>query len=391
VKIEQNYRGATVWVKDASRAVGVAQNLISEEYKEKFILDLRMEYEKVREAHAGRRAQIKWLSLEDARANKLALDWTNYTPPVPNQLGIQVFDDMPLEFLVPYIDWTPFFHSWEIKGSYPKVLDDPEKGEVARQLYEDAQNMLSEIMDGRWFKARAVIGLFPANQVNTDDIELDTGGKKVVLHHLRQQTERPPGKPNRCISDFVAPKDSGKQDYVGAFVVTIHGADEKAKEFDARHDVDHAIMIKALADRFAEAFAEHMHDRVRHVNWGYSNSNWSPSRGIDAEGFSSETLIKEQYQGIRPAPGYPACPDHTEKPVMWELLDAETNTGTILTESNAMWPAASVSGWYFSHPDATYFGVGKINRDQLEDYAKRKGMTIDEAERWLAPVLGYDT
>jgi len=391
VKIEQNYQGPTVWVKDASRAVGVAQNLIGENSRDKFVADLRAEYEKVREAHAGRRAQTKWLSLEDARANRLQIDWSNYTPPVPKQLGLQVFDDMPLEFLIPYIDWTPFFHTWEIKGSYPKVLDDPEKGEVAKQLFEDAQKMLSAIIDGHWFKARAVIGLFPANQVNTDDIELDNKGKKVVLHHLRQQTERPPGKPNRCISDFVAPKDSGKQDYVGAFVVTIHGADEKAKEFDARHDVDHAIMIKALADRFAEAFAEHMHDRVRHLNWGYESNNWSPCRGIDDKSFSNEELVKESYQGIRPAPGYPACPDHTEKPLLWELLDAEKNCGASLTESNAMWPAASVSGWYFSHPEATYFGVGKINRDQVEDYAKRKGMTYEEAERWLAPNLGYDT
>jgi len=408
VKIEQNYHGPTVWVKDASRAVGVAQNLIGGESKEKFVTELRAEYEKVREAHAGRRAQIKWLSLEAARANKLELDWANYTPPVPKQLGVQSFDDMPLEFLVPYIDWTPFFHTWEIKGSYPKVFNDPEKGEVAKQLFDDAQKMLSEIIDGHWLKARAVIGLFPANQINDDDIELDNNGKKVVLHHLRQQTERPPGKPNRCIGDFVAPKDSGKQDYVGAFVVTIHGAEAKAKEFDAKHDVDHSIMIKALADRFAEAFAEHMHDRVRHINWGYEGGNWTPSHGIDdiAHGsagvaggrtpgatktFSNEELVREKYQGIRPAPGYPACPDHTEKPILWDLLDAENNCGAKLTESNAMWPAASVSGWYFSHPESSYFGLGKINRDQVEDYAKRKGMTIDEAERWLAPNLGYDT
>lgn len=391
VKIEQHYHAPTVWVKDASRAVGVAQNLISEDFKDKFVADLRADYEKVREAHAGRRAQIKWLSLDDARANKLALDWNDYTPPVPSQLGLQVFDDMPLEFLVPYIDWTPFFHAWEIKGSYPKVFDDPEKGEVAKHLFDDAQKMLSDIIDGRWFKARAVVGLFPANQINTDDIELEQNGNTMVLHHLRQQTERPPGKPNRCISDFVAPKDSGKQDYVGAFVVTIHGADEKAKEFDAKHDVDHAIMIKALADRFAEAFAEHMHDRVRHVNWGYEKADWTPSRAAVSESFKNDDLIREKYHGIRPAPGYPACPDHTEKPIMWELLDAENNCGAKLTESNAMWPAASVSGWYFSHPESSYFGLGKINRDQVESYAKRKGMSIEEVERWLAPNLGYES
>jgi len=391
VKIEQNYHGPTVWVKDASRAVGVAQNLIGGDAKEKFVAGIRADYVKVREAHAGRRAQIKWLSLEDARANKLELDWNNYTPPVPKQLGLQSFDDMPLEFLVPYIDWTPFFHTWEIKGSYPKVLDDPKKGKVAKELFSDAQKMLSDIINGRWLKARAVIGLFPANQINDDDIELDNNGKKIVLHHLRQQTERPPGKPNRCISDFVAPKDSGKQDYVGAFAVTIHGAEAKAKEFDAKHDVDHSIMIKALADRFAEAFAEHMHDRVRHVNWGFVDGDWSPAHGLDVKTFNSDELIKESYQGIRPAPGYPACPDHTEKPILWELLDAENNCGAKLTESNAMWPASSVSGWYFSHPDSSYFGLGKINKDQVEDYAKRKGMSIEEAERWLSPNLGYDT
>ena len=227
-------------------------------------------------------------------------------------------------------------------------------------------------------------------QVNEDDIEVDNNGKKVILHHLRQQTERPPGKPNRCISDFVAPKDSGKQDYVGAFVVTIHGADEKAREFDERHDVDHSIMVKALADRLAEAFAEHLHDRIRHLNWGYEHGSWTPCRGIDDKSFSNDELVREKYQGIRPAPGYPACPDHTEKPLLWQLLDAEQNTGASLTESNAMWPAASVSGWYFSHPDSSYFGVGKINRDQVEDYARRKGLNVQEAERWLAPNLGYD-
>ncbi len=406
VKIEQNYHGATVWVKDASRAVGVAQNLISDGLKDKFVAELRADYEKVREAHAGRRAQIKWRSLQEARANKLKLDWDNYTPPVPNRLGLQIFDDMPLEFMAPYIDWTPFFHTWELKGSYPKIFDDPEKGEHATELFENAQNVLSDIIAGRWLKARAVVGLFPANQINDDDIELEADGKTVTLHHLRQQTERPPGKPNRCISDFVAPKDSGKQDYVGAFVVSIHGAEQKAKEFERQHDDYHAIMIKALADRLAEAFAEHMHDRVRHVNWGYARSvipenakhlsgiqcdpQWTPDHALKGAGFNNETLIKEKYQGIRPAPGYPACPDHTEKPALWELLDVEKNSGTKLTESNAMWPASSVSGWYFSHPDASYFGLGKINRDQVESYAKRKGMSIEEVERWLAPNLGYE-
>ena len=395
VKIEQNYHGPTVWVKDASRAVGVAQNLISHDFKENFLKEITADYEKVRVAHAGRRAQTKWLTLEQARANKQKINWDSYTPPVPNNLGLQVFDDMPLEFLVPYIDWTPFFHTWELKGSYPKIMDDAEKGEEAKKLFADAQEMLAQMVDERWVKARAVVGMFPANSVNEDDIEVftDESRKKVklTLHHLRQQTERPPGKPNRSLADFVAPKDSGKKDYIGAFVVTAGlGIDEHIARFEKDHDDYKSIMLKALADRLAEAFAEHMHDRIRHVNWGYeTNSGWTPCSGME-KGFDNQKLIKEDYSSIRPAPGYPACPDHTEKPLLWQLLDAEKNAGVELTESFAMWPAASVSGWYFSHPDSSYFGVGKINRDQVEDYAKRKGITLAEAERWLAPNLGYD-
>ncbi|MCW8987006.1 MAG: methionine synthase, partial [Gammaproteobacteria bacterium] len=398
VKIEQNYHGATLWVKDASRAVGVAQKLISKEFKDAFIQETRADYEKVREAYAGRRAQIKWLTIEQARANKSKIDWDSYKPPVPKDPGIQIFDDMPLEFLVPYIDWTPFFHTWELKGSYPKILDDDEKGVEAKKLFADAQEMLAQILDERWLKARAVVGLFPANSVE-DGIEVYTDNSrdevKLTLNHLRQQTERPPGKPNRCLSDFVAPKGSGKEDYIGAFVVTAGiGIDEHVKRFEKEHDDYRSIMLKALADRLAEAFAEHMHDRIRHVNWGYENgsarkSSWTPCNGIE-KGFDNQKLIKEDYSSIRPAPGYPACPDHTEKPLLWELLDAEKNAGVTLTESYAMWPAASVSGWYFSHPDSSYFGVGKINKDQVEDYAKRKGMSLAEAERWLAPNIGYD-
>jgi 5-methyltetrahydrofolate--homocysteine methyltransferase len=395
VKIEQNYHAPTVWVKDASRAVGVAQNLISELHKEKFVTELRAEYEQVRVNHAGRRAKTNWLTLDKARENKTRIDWSGYTPPVPEQTGIQVFDDMPLEFLRPYIDWTPFFHTWEMKGSYPKILDDPEKGEEAKKLFADAQNMLDQIIEGRWLKARAVVGLFPANSINDDDIEVyeDESRRKVrmTLNHLRQQTERPPGKPNRCLADFVAPKDSGKKDYIGGFVVTTGlGIDEHIERFEKDHDDYHSIMLKALADRLAEAFAEHMHDRMRHINWGYESNGWSPDYGLKAENFDNEKLVREQYQGIRPAPGYPACPEHTEKLKLWELLDAETNTGVKLTESMAMWPAAAVSGWYFSHPDSAYFGVGKINRDQVEDYAKRKGMSVAEVERWLGQSLGYD-
>ena len=394
VKIEQHYHGPTVWVKDASRAVGVAQNLISKEFKEDFLKEITADYEKVRVAHAGRRAQTKWLTLEQARANKQKIDWDEYTPPVPNDLGLQVFDDMPLEFLVPYIDWTPFFHTWELKGSYPKILDDAEKGEEAAKLYNDAQAMLAQIVDERWIKARAVVGMFPANSINDDDIEVYTDENrdnvKLTLSHLRQQTERPPGKPNRSLSDFVAPKETGVKDYVGAFVVTAGlGIEKHIERFEKDHDDYNSIMLKALADRLAEAFAEHMHDRMRHINWGYEAGSWTPCNGIE-KGFNNQKLIKEDYSSIRPAPGYPACPDHTEKPLLWELLDAKNNTGVELTESFAMWPAASVSGWYFSHPDSSYFGVGKINRDQVEDYAKRKGLSMAEAERWLAPNLGYD-
>jgi len=393
VKIDPGFnKGQAVWVKDASRAVGVAQSLISETTRSKFIKDIEVEYEQVRINHANRRAQTKWVSLEDARKNKTRIEWDNYTPPMPKDMGLQSFDDMPLEFLKPYIDWTPFFHTWEMRGSYPKIFDDAEKGTEAKKLYDDAQKMLTQIIDEKWFKAQAVIGLFPANQVNDDDIEVYDGQGKVrmTLNELRQETERPPGKPNRCIADFIAPKSSGKKDAIGAFVVTIHGAEEKAKAFEKKHDDYHSIMVKALADRLAEAFAEHMHDYVRHINWGFEPGDWSADTGLKSDDFDSEKLVRENYQGIRPAPGYPACPEHTEKDKLFELLDAEKQTGCKLTESKAMYPAASVSGWYFSHPDSSYFAVGKINRDQVEDYAKRKGMKLAVAEKWLSPNLGYD-
>ncbi len=395
VKIEQHYDGPVVWVKDASRAVGVAQNLISEEFKESFVEELRREHERVRKTHAGRRATTKWLTLADARANKTKIDWAGYTPPVPNDLGLQIFDDMPLEFLVPYIDWTPFFHAWEMRGSYPKILNDPHKGKEARKLYDDAREMLDQIIREKWLRARAVIGLFPANTVGDDDIEIYTDDRRqnvrLVLHHLRQQVEKPPGKPNRCLADYLAPKESGKADYLGAFVVTAGlGIDEHVKRFEDANDDYRAIMLKALADRLAEAFAEHMHDRVRHINWGYQEGNWTPDYGLRSENFDNEKLIREDYVGIRPAPGYPACPDHTEKALLWKLLEAEEHAGVQLTDSFAMWPAASVSGWYFSHPESTYFAVGKINRDQVEDYARRKQMPVEVVERWLAPNLGYE-
>ncbi|MDH5570872.1 MAG: methionine synthase, partial [Gammaproteobacteria bacterium] len=384
----------TVWVKDASRAVGVAQNLISPELTRDFVEKLKAEYEEVRLNHSSRRSNTQWLTLEQARANKVKIDWDSYTPPKPTIEGIQVFDDMPLEFLVPYIDWTPFFHTWELKGSYPKILKDKDKGEEATKLLADAKAMLQRIVSERWLKARAVVGLFPANSIE-DDIEVyknnDRKEVSLTLHNLRQQTVRADDKPNYCLSDFIAPKDSHKTDYIGGFVVTTGiGIDEHIARFEADHDDYSSIMLKALADRLAEAFAEHMHDRMRHINWNIETSAWTPDYAVKAKDFDGEKLIKENYQGIRPAPGYPACPDHTEKPLLWQMLDAENRTGVKLTESNAMWPASSVSGWYFSHPDSRYFTVGKINRDQVEDYAKRKGMSMVEAERWLSPNLGYE-
>ena len=385
VKIEPHYHGPSVWVKDASRAVGVAQNLIGDESRGDFVAKIRSEYVQVREQHAGRRAHTKWLTLEQARANKVKIDWSDYTPPVPQFLGTKVFEHVPLEEIARYIDWTPFFHAWEMHGSYPKILDDAEKGEEARKLFDDAQQTLHEIIAGKWLDARGVIGFFPANRVGDDDIEVYTDESRTqvltTLHHLRQQDEKPPGRPNQCLSDFIAPKDSGLKDYIGGFAVTAGlGIDDHVRRFEEAHDDYHAIMVKALADRLAEAFAELMHERVRKEFWGY----------VPQEQLDNEALIHEAYRGIRPAPGYPACPEHTEKGLLWQLLDAEKKAGIALTDHYAMWPAASVSGWYFAHPESKYFGVGKINKDQAADYARRKGMSLAEVERWLAPSLGYD-
>jgi len=384
VKIEQNYDHPSVWVKDASRAVGVAQSLISDELKEDFVSALRAEYETVRVNHAGRRAQIKWLNMEKARKNKTPIDWENYQPIEPSFTGLKSFDDYPLEELREYIDWTPFFYTWELKGRYPKIFDDAEKGVEAKKLFADAQVMLDKIINEKWLRARAVIGLFPANAID-DDIEIYTDNTrsevKTVLHNLRQQQEKPPGKPNLCLTDFIAPKATDVKDYVGGFAVTTGiGIDAKIAEFEADHDDYNSIMLKALADRLAEAFAECMHLRVRKEFWGYAAD----------ESLSNEDLIKETYKGIRPAAGYPASPDHTEKDILWQLLDAENTAGITLTESKAMLPTAAVSGIYYAHPDASYFAVSKINRDQVEEYAQRKGMTISEVERWLSPNLGYD-
>ncbi|WP_425411689.1 methionine synthase [Marinobacterium litorale] len=386
VKIETNYKNnQVVHVTNASRSVGVASALLSESRREAFVAEIKADYQAVRERHAARQNDKRRVTIESARENRFQIDWEGYTPPKPAQPGIHVFEDYDLEELTHYIDWTPFFQSWELAGRFPRILDDEVVGEEARKLFEDAKLMLRDIIDNKKLRARAVIGLFPANAIGHDDIELyiddSRNGVQMRLHHLRQQMQKVEGKPNICLSDFVAPKESGKEDYIGAFAVTAGiGIDKMVAEFEADHDDYHSIMVKALADRLAEAFAERMHERVRKEFWGYASD----------ECFDNDDLIRERYTGIRPAPGYPACPDHTEKALLWELLDVEHNAGMTLTDSFAMLPTAAVSGWYFSHPDATYFGVAKISEDQVESYAKRKGMTMEEAERWLAPNLGYE-
>jgi 5-methyltetrahydrofolate--homocysteine methyltransferase len=382
VKIEPNYSGPTVWVPDASRAVGVASQLASPELREKYMQDVRADYVKVREAHAKKTGQ-KSVTLEAARANAAKVDWSAYTPPAPKHRGLMALKNYPLEKLVPFIDWAPFFQTWDLAGKYPDILDDAVVGEAARNVFKEGREMLDRVVKGRWLTASGVFGLWPANSVG-DDIEIYADDKRdrviATWHNLRQQNQKPPGNPNLSLADFVAPKDCGIADYVGAFAVTAGlGIDARVKEFEAKNDDYAAIMLKAIADRLAEAFAEHLHHRVRTEFWGYAGQ----------ETLSNEELVAEKYQGIRPAPGYPACPDHTEKADLFRLLEAEKNADMQLTESFAMLPTAAVSGFYLSHPDARYFAVGKIERDQVADYAHRKGMDIGQAERWLAPVLNY--
>ncbi len=386
VKIDQNYDSPTVWVKDASRAVGVAQSLISPDLKEKFVSNLKDDYETVRINHAGRRKKTNWAKIEDARLNKARIDWDTSDIGAPAFTGVKVFDDYSLEEIKEYIDWTPFFFAWELKGRYPKILTDKDKGEEATKLFKDALAMLDKIIEEKWLTAKAVVGVFPANSINDDDVEVytdDTRSEvKTTLNFLRTQTQQPPGRPNYCLSDFIAPKETELKDHIGAFAVTTGiGIDEHVKRFEEDHDDYSSIMLKVLADRLAEAFAELMHKRMRKEFWAYAKE----------ETLDNDALIAEEYKGIRPAPGYPACPDHTEKAKLWDLIDADQNANITITESFAMLPAASVSGWYFSNPESKYYAVAKINRDQVEDYAKRKNMTLAEAERWLAPNLGYDT
>jgi 5-methyltetrahydrofolate--homocysteine methyltransferase len=383
VKIDPEYAGAVVYVKDASRSVGVAQKLISKTDRAGFVADIKEECRKRRERHAGKSDNAAYLSIEQARANKSNINWNGYCPPVPAVQGVQVFDDISLATLKDYIDWMPFFNAWEFSGKFPAILEDEIVGEAASALYKDAQVMLERIIAEQWLQARAVIGLFPANREGDDDIAVYTDESRTVklatLHHLRQQRQKPNGQANRCLADFIAP--AGVEDFIGAFACTAGiGIDKKVREFEAAHDDYNAILLKALADRLAEACAEYLHERVRREHWGYAPD----------EQLSNPDLIAEDYQGIRPAPGYPACPDHTEKATLWELLDVENKTGITLTESFAMLPTAAVSGFYFSHPESSYFAVGKVGRDQIEDYAARKGMAVQKVERWLASVLGYD-
>ncbi len=384
VKIAPEYAHAVVYVKDASRSVGVCQTLASPAGRAAYEEKLQAEHRKRREQHAGKRVKGPALSLAEARARAASLDWQAYRAPVPRFFGTRVLEDLPLRDLVRYIDWMPFFNAWEFSGTFPAVLEDPVKGPAARQLWEDGQRMLEQVVRERWLRARAVVGFFPAASVD-DDIELYAGADReevlARLHHLRQQKTKPPGQPQSCLADFVAPRASGTADYLGAFAVTAGiGIEEHVARFEAAGDDYSAILLKALADRLAEAAAEALHERVRRELWGYA-----PDERLD-----NESLIREAYRGIRPAPGYPACPDHTEKATLWQLLDAERSTGIRLTESFAMYPTASVSGWYFAHPEARYFAVGQVGLDQVRDYAARKGVSLAEAERWLAPSLGYE-
>ncbi len=412
VKIDPKFNGTIVYVPDASRAVGVAGNLLSAEKKDAFHQEMKDEYDAMRVKRAANQRVKKTATLEQARANKKSTDWMLYEPFKPAIFSGKIdhdliagdytlehldnggvllkFDDYPLDNLAEIFDWTPFFRSWELAGRYPAILTDEVVGEEATKLLADAEEMLEKIIKEKWLTGKAVLGFFPANSNGVDDINLYTDESRnathTTLHHIRQQMDRTTSnknkkQPNFCLADFVAPDNSGKPDWVGSFAVTTgFGVEKRVKAFQEEYDDYNAILLEALADRFAEALAEKMHELTRKVFWGY---------GAD-ENLSNEEVIKENYQGIRPAPGYPACPEHTEKGTLWELLQPEERIGLKITESFAMWPAAAVSGWYFSHPDSRYFGTGKIQRDQVEDYAKRKDWTMNKAEKWLGPVLGYD-
>ena len=383
LKIEPHYKAPCVWVKDASRAVGVAQSLVSKELVDAFMARIRSEYAEIRERHKDRSGAKRLVPLDKARAQRFDGGWADYDPPAPAKPGIHVFDDYPLADLVERIDWTPFFSAWELSGRFPAILDDAVVGTQARELHQDARAMLERIVREKWLTARGVIGFWPASGIG-DDVQLHATGDaetSTMLHFLRQQADKPVERPDFCLADFIAPKASGKQDWIGGFAVTAGvGIEPHLERFVAAHDDYSAILLKALADRLAEAFAECMHERVRREYWGYAPD----------EKLGNDELIAESYRGIRPAPGYPACPDHTEKATLFRLLDATANAGIELTEGFSMYPAAAVSGWYFSHPRSQYFVVGRLAREQVEDYARRKGWTLAQAERWLASNLDYD-
>ena len=381
LKIDPHYKSPTVWVKDASRAVGVAQSLISKDLRGPFMAANDADYAEIRERHRNRGNAKRLVSLQKARGQKFDGGWDAYTPPKPNQPGITVFDDYPLAELVALIDWTPFFQAWELAGRYPAILTDEVVGKQATELFADAQAMLEKIVTEKWLMAKAVFGLWPANSVGDDVVLQREGAAATTLHFLRQQVDKPIERPDFCLADFIAPRDSGKQDWIGAFAVTAGiGIDKHVARFEADHDDYNSILLKALADRLAEALAERLHQRVRKEFWGYQAE----------EQLDNDALIAEKYVGIRPAPGYPACPEHSEKGTLFELLDAGRNAGMTLTESFAMLPTAAVSGYYFSHPQSQYFVVGRVSKEQAEDYGKRKGANLVQAERWLASNLDYD-
>jgi len=382
VKIAPEYAATVVHVNDASRAVTVASNLLNTDTKMSYSVALREEYDALREGYLNRAREKNFLTIEAARKNKLKIDWNNYEAIKPNFIGTKTVE-VALSDLVDFIDWTPFFQSWELYGKYPAILTDEVVGNQASDLFKDAQNMLSKIVSEKWFTAKGILGIFPANTINDDDIEvysepLAQNPKPKTFLSLRQQSQKTAGAPNIALADFIAPKESGIQDYMGCFCVTTgFGVDEKAAEFEKQLDDYNAILTKALGDRLAEAFAEYLHLKVRKEIWGYASE----------EQLSNQELIKENYKGIRPAPGYPACPDHLEKPTIWDILKVEENIGVKLTESMAMWPASSVSGYYFAHPESKYFGLGKIKSDQIADYAKRRNISIETATKWLAPNI----
>jgi 5-methyltetrahydrofolate--homocysteine methyltransferase len=377
VKIAPQYDNGVVHVLDASRSVTVAGSLLNDDQKKGFLTGIETEYKKLAIDFANKKSAKEYLSFASAQANKVKINWENYTPPVPSFTGTTIFQDYDLNELRNYIDWKPFFISWELHGNFPEILTDDKVGVEATKLYNDANKLLDKIIKEKWLTAQGAIGFWEANTIAPDTIEVKSEKSKVNLESLRQQIKKAAGQPNLALSDFIAPKETGKQDYIGSFSVTIKGIEPHIKKFEEAYDDYNKITLQALADRLAEAFAECLHQRTRKEFWGY----------VKDETLTNDDLIKEQYIGIRPAPGYPACPDHTEKYKLFDLLGGEKATGIYLTESLAMFPASSVCGWYFSHPQSQYFGVGKIQRDQLEDYTKRKGMNIEEMERWLRPIL----